>query len=210
MRSLIGTSAASGGNSVNTSRRRRSTPSADFGDSAVGTDSDSVQRPSRLLKARRTQAGPRLGGAGARRDDPDSAALDVRTDGRHGFLRSLEQDGVVSKSGAEIRVTVGKPEVIINGESRPLDVPPILYHGDVLVPVRVISEGMGAYVQWVPDRRLVVVRYIPATPPPTEAPPRRPAAPESGTASAAAADTESINARRLSSLVLFHASERVE
>src|SRR5579871_2763987 len=77
---------------------------------------------------------------------------------------------VVSKSGAEVRVTVGKPEVIINGESRPLDVPPILYQGDVLVPVRVISEGMGAYVQWVPDRRLVVVRYIPATPPPTEAP----------------------------------------
>ncbi len=77
---------------------------------------------------------------------------------------------VVSKSGAEVRVTVGKPEVIINGESRPLDVPPILYQGDVLVPVRVISEGMGAYVQWVPDRRLVVVRYIPATPPPTETP----------------------------------------
>ena len=81
---------------------------------------------------------------------------------------------VVSKSGAEVRVTVGKPEVIINGESRPLDVPPILYQGDVLVPVRVISEGMGAYVQWVPDRRLVVVRYIPATPPPTEAPPPPP------------------------------------
>jgi len=83
---------------------------------------------------------------------------------------------VVSKSGAEVRVTVGKPEVIINGESRPLDVPPILYDGDVLVPVRVISEGMGAYVQWVPDRRLVVVRYIPATPPP-EAPPPVPAPP---------------------------------
>ncbi|MGA9420328.1 MAG: copper amine oxidase N-terminal domain-containing protein, partial [Candidatus Cybelea sp.] len=67
----------------------------------------------------------------------------------------------VSKPGAEVKVTVGKPEVIINGESRPLDVPPILYQGAVLVPVRVISEGMGAYVQWVPDRRLVVVRYIP-------------------------------------------------
>lgn len=80
------------------------------------------------------------------------------------------QTATVSKAGAEVKVTVGKPEVIINGESRPLDVPPVLYHGDVLVPVRVISEGMGAYVQWVPDRRLVVVRYIPATPPPTEAP----------------------------------------
>ncbi|HZY95574.1 MAG TPA: copper amine oxidase N-terminal domain-containing protein [Candidatus Cybelea sp.] len=84
---------------------------------------------------------------------------------------SGSKTATVSKAGAEVKVTVGKPEVIINGESRPLDVPPIVYHGDVLVPVRVISEGMGAYVQWVPDRRLVVVRYIPATPPPTEAPP---------------------------------------
>jgi hypothetical protein len=84
----------------------------------------------------------------------------------------------VSKPGADVKVTVGKPEVIINGESRPLDVPPILWQGNVLVPVRVISEGMGAYVQWVPDKQLVVVRYIPPTPttpeptvPPTAPPP---------------------------------------
>jgi Copper amine oxidase N-terminal domain len=83
----------------------------------------------------------------------------------------------VSKAGAEVKVTVGKPEVIINGESRPLDVPPIIYKGIVLVPVRVISEGMGAYVQWVPDRRIVVVRYIPPTPPPTPAPPPPPPPP---------------------------------
>ncbi|MBV8530470.1 MAG: copper amine oxidase N-terminal domain-containing protein, partial [Candidatus Eremiobacteraeota bacterium] len=43
----------------------------------------------------------------------------------------------VTKPGAEIKVTVGKPEVLVNGESRPLDVPPIVYHGVVLVPVRV-------------------------------------------------------------------------
>ncbi|MDB5069690.1 MAG: hypothetical protein JWM87_801, partial [Candidatus Eremiobacteraeota bacterium] len=60
---------------------------------------------------------------------------------------------------------VGRPEVVINGESRPLDVPPEIYKGAVVVPVRVISEGMGAYVQWVPDRRIVVVRYIPSIPP---------------------------------------------
>src|SRR5579863_182621 len=83
----------------------------------------------------------------------------------------------VSKPGAEVKVTVGKPEVIINGESRPLDVPPIIYQGNVLVPVRVISEGMGAYVLWVADRHLVVVRYIPATPPPSPAPPPPSAAP---------------------------------
>jgi len=81
----------------------------------------------------------------------------------------------VSKPGSDVKVTVGKPEVIINGESRPLDVPPEIYKGAVVVPIRVIAEGMGGYVQWVPDKRLAVVRYIPAPvatppPPPTPAP----------------------------------------
>ncbi len=80
----------------------------------------------------------------------------------------------VTKPGAEVKVTVGKPEVVINGESRPLDVPPMIYQGSVLVPIRVISEGMGAYVQWVPDKQLVVVRYLPPTPPPTPAPTEAP------------------------------------
>ncbi len=88
---------------------------------------------------------------------------------------SSSKTATVSKAGAEVKVTVGKPEVVINGESRPLDVAPIVYNGDVLVPVRVISEGMGAYVQWVADRHLVVVRYVAATPPPAEAPPPPPA-----------------------------------
>ena len=93
----------------------------------------------------------------------------------------------VSKPGAEVKVTVGKPEVMINGESRPLDVPPEIYQGTVLVPVRVISEGMGAYVQWVPDRRLVVVRYIPATPPPSPPPAPPPPPPPAPTPSPTAA-----------------------
>jgi hypothetical protein len=84
----------------------------------------------------------------------------------------------VSKPGADVQVTVGKPEVVINGESRPLDVPPEIYKGSLVVPLRVISEGLGGYVQWVADKRLVVVRYvasIPATPgPPPPAPPSTP------------------------------------
>jgi hypothetical protein len=79
----------------------------------------------------------------------------------------------VSKPGSDVKVTVGKPEVVINGESRPLDVPPEIYKGTIVVPVRVISEGMGAYVQWVPERHVVVVRYVSApvpTPEPTAPP----------------------------------------
>ncbi len=86
----------------------------------------------------------------------------------------------VSKPGSDIKVTVGKPVVIINGESRPLDVPPMVWHGTIMVPVRVISEGMGAYVQWVADKRTVVVRYV-AAPPPTPAPPPPPPPPPAAT-----------------------------
>lgn len=74
------------------------------------------------------------------------------------------------KSGVTVSVTLGKHEVVINGETRPLDVPPILYKGILLVPVRVLSEALGAYVQWVPSQRVVVVRYIPATPEPVATP----------------------------------------
>jgi hypothetical protein len=76
-------------------------------------------------------------------------------------------------------VTVGKPEVIINGESRPLDVAPQVYKGAIVVPLRVLSEGMGAFVQWVPAKRLVVIRYLAApipTPPPTPEPTEAPTA----------------------------------
>jgi len=101
----------------------------------------------------------------------------------------------VSKPGADVQVTVGKPEVVLNGESRPLDVPPEIYKGSLVVPVRVISEGMGAYVQWVPDKRLVVVRYVTApvatpppaaTPAPTPVPTAAPTAPPTPTPTAAA------------------------
>jgi hypothetical protein len=87
------------------------------------------------------------------------------------------------KGAASVSVTLGRDVVVINGEERPLDVPPILYHGIVLVPVRVLSEALDAYVQWVPSQRVVVVRYIPVPvpittiAPPIEAPTATPTAP---------------------------------
>ncbi len=71
----------------------------------------------------------------------------------------------VSKPGADVKITLGKAWVVVNGDERPLDVPPEMYKGSLLVPLRVISEGMGAFVQWVPSKHVVVVRYIEAAPP---------------------------------------------
>ncbi len=86
----------------------------------------------------------------------------------------------VSKPGADVKVTVGKAWVVVNGQERPLDVPPEIYEGSVVVPLRVLSEGMGAYVQWLPEKHLVVIRYVesvPEAPPSTPAPTPRPTAP---------------------------------
>ncbi len=81
----------------------------------------------------------------------------------------------VSKPGADVKVTVGKSWVVVNGDERPLDVPPENYKGAILVPLRVISEGMGAFVQWIPSKRVVVIRYVEAGPPgPPEATPPPP------------------------------------
>jgi uncharacterized protein YjbI with pentapeptide repeats len=82
----------------------------------------------------------------------------------------------IAKAGARITLTLGVPRVIVNGKVHPLDVAPMLYEGEILVPVRVISEGLGAYVQWVAERHVVVVRYaellaqLPTPAPPTPIP----------------------------------------
>jgi len=69
-----------------------------------------------------------------------------------GATVSVSDDGqtiTASKTGASVSVTLRRAEVVVNGETRPLDVPPMIYKGVVLVPVRVISEALGAYVLWV-------------------------------------------------------------
>src|SRR5579872_2941221 len=90
-----------------------------------------------------------------------------------GATVSVSADGktiTAARTDVSVSVTVNKPVVVVNGESRPLDVPPIMYKGIVLVPVRVLSEALGAYVQWVGSRSIVVVRYIPPPPPATPMP----------------------------------------
>jgi hypothetical protein len=72
---------------------------------------------------------------------------------------------VARRGETEISVTLGVAAVMINGESRPLDTAPMMYKSAFIVPVRVISEGLGAYVEWLPTRRIVVIRYLPPTPP---------------------------------------------
>ncbi len=67
---------------------------------------------------------------------------------------------IAHKAGTEIKLVVGRHEAVIDGTTRPLDVPPIQVGTAILVPVRVIAEVFGAYVQWLPDRHAVAIRYL--------------------------------------------------
>jgi len=78
---------------------------------------------------------------------------------------------VVRATGLTVVVTVGAHVVRINGEERPLDVPPEVRGGQVLVPVRVLAESLGAYVEYERGIRAVVIRYVsPAAPTPQPVP----------------------------------------
>ena len=88
-----------------------------FNDQHVYTKPDELEPEPRSRRAR------------ARQRNPRPVALDVRADGCDGFVRSGTKTADVSKPGSDVKVTVGKPEVVINGESRPLDVPPEIYKG---------------------------------------------------------------------------------
>ncbi len=48
-------------------------------------------------------------------------------------------------------------KIIINGSVTPSDVAPLLKEGRTLVPIRVISEGLGADVQWDQKKNAVIV-----------------------------------------------------
>lgn len=60
------------------------------------------------------------------------------------------QTVTIVREGLQIALTVGDHTAIINGTPMTFDAPPILVPpGRVLVPLRFISEGFGATVDWV-------------------------------------------------------------
>lgn len=52
-----------------------------------------------------------------------------------------------------------EPQIIINGQTITSDAPPMLIGGRTLVPIRVISESLGAEVTWQASTRTVHIRH---------------------------------------------------
>jgi hypothetical protein len=54
---------------------------------------------------------------------------------------------------------VDSPIMTVNGESRSLDAPPVIVSGRTLVPLRAITEALGASVEWNPTTRAVTLHW---------------------------------------------------
>jgi len=57
-----------------------------------------------------------------------------------------------------VRVYIGKYIMTVNDEPKAIDVPPFIEKGRTLVPIRVISESLGAKVEWDSKERKVTIR----------------------------------------------------
>jgi len=71
-----------------------------------------------------------------------------------------------------VRLAVGSRSAQIGGKPVLLAAAPLMYHGTVMVPLRFVSEALGAQVQWDPASRLIsigapegFVATAPQTPP---------------------------------------------
>ena len=57
----------------------------------------------------------------------------------------------------EIIMQIGTPKITVNGEMTTLDVAPQLVNGRTLVPIRAVSEGLGADVKWSKEKNMVII-----------------------------------------------------
>jgi hypothetical protein len=49
-----------------------------------------------------------------------------------------------------IELPIGEPKMIVNGREQPIDVPAQIIEGRTMVPLRFVSEALGAEVDWEP------------------------------------------------------------
>jgi len=61
------------------------------------------------------------------------------------------------KGDNNVQISIGSSRAIVNGRSVPLDVPAMIIHGSTMVPLRFVSEALGADVKWSSATQMVSI-----------------------------------------------------
>lgn len=65
----------------------------------------------------------------------------------------------ISLNGNRILVKVGADFIMVNGRAQFIDTPAVEFNNRVLIPIRVIVEGLGGKVVWDEDTKVVNINY---------------------------------------------------
>jgi hypothetical protein len=83
---------------------------------------------------------------------------------------------VAARGNTLVELTIGSRIAQVNERPITFDVPAMILRGRTLVPLRFISESLGARVDWHPAARTVLITMGAAGPPPPATPPSAPPA----------------------------------
>ena len=67
---------------------------------------------------------------------------------------------VVSIPYREIQLNIGQNFVLVNGEQQNIDTVPVVKNGRTMVPLRFVSETLGAKVTWQKDTKIVEIQLL--------------------------------------------------
>ncbi|HWQ22006.1 MAG TPA: copper amine oxidase N-terminal domain-containing protein, partial [Clostridia bacterium] len=74
---------------------------------------------------------------------------------------SVETQGTQNHQALSMVMTISSRKATVNGKSVTLDVAPAIVAGRTFIPLRVISETLGAQVSWNGTTRVVGIEYLP-------------------------------------------------
>ena len=63
----------------------------------------------------------------------------------------------ITKDGEEIKLVIGSKVVWANGNEKSLTTAPTMIEGTTMVPIRFISENLGASVDWNSKQKIVSI-----------------------------------------------------
>ncbi|MEW6423671.1 MAG: copper amine oxidase N-terminal domain-containing protein [Bacillota bacterium] len=69
-----------------------------------------------------------------------------------------EQRITYTLGSRNVTLWIGRTEAIVNGQSRTLDVAPVLTNGVTLVPVRFVTEALGFRVDWYENTQNIIIQ----------------------------------------------------
>ena len=54
---------------------------------------------------------------------------------------------------------IGNSEILVNGQTKTMDVVPEIINGRTMVPIRFAVENLGCIVDWIADTREIIIEY---------------------------------------------------